>query len=68
MYPISGYSLKIAVIAAYWLSLLAGEQAFGQVLQGEAAFGSWQDDKPGVRRLLTPQDLPAIAKPTHGQR
>src|ERR1700676_1488672 len=28
--------------------------------------GSWHDDKPGVRRLLTPQDLPAIAKPSEG--
>ena len=36
------------------------------MLQGEAAIGSWRDDKPGVRRLITPQDLPAIAKPTYG--
>src|ERR1700675_1303608 len=62
----SGYSLKIAAIAACCLSLLAAERAFGQVLQGEAAYGSWHDDKPGVRRLLTLQDLPAIAKPTYG--
>ena len=61
-----GYSLKIAAIAAYCLSLLAAERAFGQVLQGEAAYGSWHDDKPGVRRLIKPQDLPAIAKPTYG--
>src|SRR5712692_4061939 len=60
-----GYSLKIAAIAAYCLSLLAGEGAFGQVLQGEAAYGSWHDDKPGVRRKLAPQDLPAIAEPTY---
>jgi len=62
----SGYSLRIAAIAACCLSLLAGERAFGQVLQGEAAYGSWHDDKPGVRRKLAPQDLPAIAKPTYG--
>jgi glucose/arabinose dehydrogenase len=61
-----GYSLKIAAIAACCLSLLAGERASGQVLQGEAAYGSWRDDKPGVRRLIKPQDLPAIAKPTYG--
>ena len=67
MYPIiSGCSLKIVAIAAYCLSLLVGERAFGQVLQGEEAYGSWHDDKPGVRRLLTLQDLPAIAKPTYG--
>src|SRR6185436_11480908 len=29
------------------------------VLKGTAAFGDWRGDKPGVRRLLTPQDLPA---------
>src|ERR1700752_3126175 len=29
------------------------------VLKGTAAFGGWRADKPGVRRLLTPQDLPA---------
>ena len=29
------------------------------VLKGPAAFGDWRKDKPGVRRLLTPQDLPA---------
>lgn len=26
------------------------------VLTGSAAFGEWRKDKPGVRRLLTPQD------------
>jgi len=35
-----------------------------QLLKGKAAFGGWQQDKPGVRRLLTPQDLPAVSKPT----
>ena len=29
------------------------------LLKGTAAFGDWRGDKPGVRRLLTPQDLPA---------
>jgi glucose/arabinose dehydrogenase len=66
MYPINRYSLKIVAIAAYCLILLAGEPAFGQVLKGEAAMGTWHDDKPGVRRLLTPQDLPAVGKATYG--
>src|SRR6267143_107785 len=65
MYGISRHSLKI-IAAAGGLSLLAGGPAFGQVLQGDAAVGSWRDDKPGVRRLLTPQDLPAVSKPTYG--
>jgi glucose/arabinose dehydrogenase len=33
-----------------------------KVLKGKAAFGEWQDDKPGVRRLIRPQDLPRIGK------
>jgi glucose/arabinose dehydrogenase len=65
MYGISRDSLKI-VATAGCLSLLAAEAAFGQVLQGDAAIGSWRDDKPGVRRLLRPQDLPAVSKPTYG--
>jgi glucose/arabinose dehydrogenase len=28
------------------------------VLRGEAAFGDWRANKPGVRRLIQPQDLP----------
>jgi glucose/arabinose dehydrogenase len=49
------------------LSLTACEPVRGQERQGEAATGSWHDDKPGVRRLLRPRDLPAIAKPTYGE-
>jgi glucose/arabinose dehydrogenase len=59
-------SLKMMAVASCWLSLLAAHPAFSQTLQGEAAIGNWRDDKPGVRRLLTPQDLPAISKPTYG--
>jgi glucose/arabinose dehydrogenase len=66
MYPIGRFSRKVAVLFACCLSLFVGERAFGQVLQGESAIGSWHDDKPGVRRLLRPQDLPAVAKPTYG--
>ena len=34
------------------------QQPRGEVLKGKAAFGDWRTDKPGVRRLLTPNDLP----------
>jgi hypothetical protein len=44
--------LKLLAVAACGLVLLAGEPAFGQVLQGRAAIGSWRDDKPGVRRFV----------------
>jgi glucose/arabinose dehydrogenase len=64
--PTSRYSVTVGVIAACAFSALAGEQALGQTLKGQAAFGSWQDDKPGTRRLLTAQDLPPVSTPTYG--
>jgi len=57
---------KIGVIAACCLSLLGSARTIGQVLQGTAAFGSWRDDKPGVRRLIRPHDLPPVSKSTDG--
>lgn len=45
-------------------------QAFAQndggVLAGEAAFGDWRGDEPGVRRLIRPQDLPAPGPTSSG--
>lgn len=35
-----------------------------QVLKGREAFGDWQTARPGVRRLLTLQDLPPISQST----
>lgn len=52
-------------IAGYaGLALLAATCAFAQqadkpVLKGAAAFGDWRADRPGVRRLIRAQDLPA---------
>src|SRR5882672_135016 len=66
MYAIRGISSWIVTTVACGLSLTAGTRAFGQERQGAAAMGSWRDDKPGVRRLLRPHDLPAIATPTYG--
>jgi glucose/arabinose dehydrogenase len=57
--------LKLGVVGGCTLILAAGS-AVGQVLKGQAAFGDWQSDKPGVRRLLTPQDLPPVSAPTYG--
>jgi hypothetical protein len=34
------------------------------VLKGPEAFGSWQKDKPGVRRLLKPEDQPPVGEST----
>jgi glucose/arabinose dehydrogenase len=57
---------SFTIVASLCAVALGGERAFGQVLQGEAAYGSWHDDRPGLRRLLTLQDLPPIEKPTYG--
>ncbi|TGQ34956.1 sorbosone dehydrogenase family protein [Mesorhizobium sp. M00.F.Ca.ET.216.01.1.1] len=45
-------------------ALLLATTAFAQqadqpVLKGKAAFGGWKADRPGVRRLITPDDLQA---------
>jgi len=54
-------ALSIAAIASIAaMPLLA--QTDGGLLRGKAAFGDWRADKPGTRRLITPQDLPAHGK------
>ena len=54
-------ALSIAAIASIAaIPLLA--QTDGGLLRGKAAFGDWRADKPGTRRLITPQDLPAHGK------
>ena len=54
----------LVVLANASASSSAAEEGNGPVLKGKAAFGSWQQDKPGIRRLLTPRDLPPIGKST----
>jgi glucose/arabinose dehydrogenase len=64
--------LKTVLGAAATLALLASgdgvavpaDESSGPLLKGKAAFGGWQYDKPGVRRLLTRKDLPPIGKST----
>src|ERR1700722_16699010 len=43
------------------LALVGAAPAFADeaVRTGAAAFGDWRTDAPGVRRLITPADLPA---------
>ena len=36
----------------------AGPADGGKLLKGEGAYGDWREDAPGVRRLITPADLP----------
>ncbi|MEA2825444.1 MAG: hypothetical protein QOF03_1926, partial [Alphaproteobacteria bacterium] len=52
--------------ASYWMAaylVVAGTGVCGELAQsgplvGTAAFGDWRGDKPGVRRLIRPEDLP----------
>jgi mono/diheme cytochrome c family protein len=59
MFGIVRYSFTIA--ATLLALALGGEHAFGQARQGEAAYGNWHDDRPGVRRLVVP--IPIGAPP-----
>jgi glucose/arabinose dehydrogenase len=49
-------AIPLVVILAAGVSV---PLAFSQETKvGTEAFGNWQDDKPGVKRLIRPQDLP----------
>ena len=51
---------KWAAVASVLLATSpAIAQETGAILTGDAAFGGWRDDRPGIRRHFTPQDLPA---------
>ena len=48
-----------AALALFAGAAVAFEQQGGKLLAGAAAYGDWRDDAPGVRRRITPSDLPA---------
>src|SRR5260370_9356696 len=53
-----------SLIRFFWLRavifVVGHGHAFGQSgpLVGPAAFGDWRSDKPGLRRIIKPEDLP----------
>ncbi|TIW96255.1 MAG: sorbosone dehydrogenase family protein [Mesorhizobium sp.] len=50
---------ELAISATLLVTTTAfAQQADKPVLKGAAAFGDWRADKPGVRRLIGPNDLP----------
>jgi glucose/arabinose dehydrogenase len=57
--------MTVSTAACALVLLTTGSQAADQVLKGDAAFGDWRDDKPGVKRVLTAQDLPPVSSPTY---
>jgi hypothetical protein len=54
----------IVMLAGAGAVRAAAEDGSGTLLKGKAAFGSWQQDKPDLRRLIKPQDLPPVGKST----
>src|SRR3954471_18990884 len=53
------YRARAALALAACAAPLLAVAAEPEVRTGTAAFGGWKDDAPGVRRLITPNDLPA---------
>src|SRR4051794_31620822 len=53
------YRARAALVLAACAAPLPAAAAEPEVRTGAAAFGGWKDDGPGVRRLITPNDLPA---------
>jgi glucose/arabinose dehydrogenase len=55
------YRAMVAAAAAAMLLAPASAETADPppVLKGKDAFGSWRDDKPGMVRLIRPEDLPA---------
>jgi glucose/arabinose dehydrogenase len=51
----------IIIAALFAAGVAAAEAPPTPVRKGSAAFGSWRDDAPGVRRHLRPDDLPDAA-------
>src|SRR6185503_17923815 len=51
----------VATIGLIAVTVLAAQSDSEAVLKGSAAFGDWRQDKPGMRRLLRPEDLPPPA-------
>lgn len=50
--------MKFTLPSLIAVLLLFGDALAQERLTGEAAFGGWRSDGPGVTRLITPQDLP----------
>jgi glucose/arabinose dehydrogenase len=56
-----GFDLVLGLSIAALLGLAAAPilaQSAAGLLEGRAAFGDWRADRPGLRRLIKPQDLP----------
>ena len=59
-----GLALAALLASAISAQEAGGNRPGGQVLKGKSALGDWRQDKPGLRRQLTAQDVPPIGKST----
>jgi glucose/arabinose dehydrogenase len=59
MNPMPLVIAALAAVIALTASASAQYPAAGKVLTGQAAFGDWRADAPGVRRHISANDLPA---------
>ena len=62
-----GVPQRVLLISAIAAAVMAGVSvraqdaaAPGRVMKGTNAFGDWHEDAPGLRRLITLQDMPAV--------
>jgi len=59
-----GLALAALLASAISAQEAGGNRPGGQVLKGKSALGDWRQDKPGLRRQLTLQDVPPVGKST----
>ena len=57
--PVRGFIAAGAAIIVSLTAIPIFAQTGAGLLEGTAAFGDWHTDRPGTRRLIRPQDLPA---------
>ena len=62
--PVRGFLAAGAAIIISLTAIPIFAQTGAGLLEGTAAFGDWHTDRPGTRRLIRPQDLPAPIWPS----
>ena len=61
---IAGTGALLIVAFCIGVAAAPGDQTTAPVLKGSAAFGGFDQDRPGLRRLIQPQDLPPLTRST----
>src|SRR2546421_12504695 len=59
---IAGTAALLIVAFCIGVAAAPGDQTNGPVLKGSAAFGGFDQDRPGLRRLIQPQDVPPVTR------